>query len=61
MRPLVAQCHLGLGRLGRRVGEHELAEQHLTAASTLFREMGMSHWLEKAEAARTVDAVSTTT
>jgi DNA-binding SARP family transcriptional activator len=61
MRPLVAQCHLGLGRLGRRVGEHELAEQHLTAASTLFREMGMSHWLKKAETARTGDAVSTTT
>ena len=61
MRPLMAQCHLGLGRLGRRVGEHELAERHLTAASTLFREMEMSHWLEKAEAARTGDAVSTTT
>ena len=53
MRPLMAQCHLGLGRLGRRVGEHELAERHLTAASALFREMGMSHWLEKVEAART--------
>ena len=53
MRPLMAQCHLGLGRLAQRVGQQELAEQHLTAASALFRAMGMSQWLEKAEAART--------
>jgi DNA-binding SARP family transcriptional activator/tetratricopeptide (TPR) repeat protein len=52
MRPLMAQCHLGLGRLGRRAGQPDLAERHLTAATTLFREMGMSQWLEKAEAAR---------
>jgi dipeptidyl aminopeptidase/acylaminoacyl peptidase/tetratricopeptide (TPR) repeat protein len=51
MRPLMAQCHLGLGQLGRRVGHRELAERHLTAASALFRDMGMSHWVEKAEAA----------
>jgi tetratricopeptide (TPR) repeat protein len=50
MRPLMAQCHLGLGQLGQRVGHPELAEQHLTAASALFREMGMSYWLEKAQA-----------
>ena len=49
MRPLMAQCHLGLGRLGLRAGQEQLAETHLTAASTMFREMGMSHWLEKAE------------
>ncbi len=53
MRPLTAQCHLGLGRLGQRAGHPQLAERHLTAASAMFREMGMSHWLEKAEAART--------
>src|SRR4029453_6479522 len=49
MRPLMAQCHLGLGRLGLRAGRAQLAETHLTAASTMFREMGMSYWLEKAE------------
>jgi tetratricopeptide (TPR) repeat protein len=54
MRPLMAQCHLGLGQLGRRLGHTEVAERHLTAASALFCEMGMSHWLEKAEAARTL-------
>jgi tetratricopeptide (TPR) repeat protein len=53
MRPLTAQCHLGLGQLGRRAGQQQLAERHLTAASAMFREMGMSYWLEKAEAART--------
>ena len=50
MRPLTAQCHLGLGRLGLRAGQGQLAEAHLTAASAMFREMGMSRWLEKAEA-----------
>ena len=50
MRPLVAQCHLGLGQLGRRAGQHQLAERHLTVASAMFREMEMAHWLEKAEA-----------
>jgi hypothetical protein len=49
MRPLMAQCHLGLGRLGLQAGRAQLAETHLTAASTMFREMGMSYWLEKAE------------
>jgi hypothetical protein len=28
MRPLTAQCHLGLGLLGRRAGQHQLAERH---------------------------------
>ncbi len=51
MRPLMAQCHLGLGRLGLQAGQEQLAEAHLTAASAMFREMGMSYWLEKAEAA----------
>ena len=50
MRPLTAQCHLGLGRLGLRAGQGQLAEAHLSAASAMFREMGMSRWLEKAEA-----------
>jgi tetratricopeptide (TPR) repeat protein len=52
MRPLTAQCHLGLGLIGRRAGQRQLAEPHLTAASAMFREMGMSHWLKKAESAK---------
>jgi class 3 adenylate cyclase/tetratricopeptide (TPR) repeat protein len=50
MRPLVAHCHLGLGKLYRRTGKHQQAREHLTTATTMYREMGMTYWLEKAEA-----------
>jgi class 3 adenylate cyclase/tetratricopeptide (TPR) repeat protein len=50
MRPLVAHCHLGLGKLSRRTGNREQAQEHLTTATTMYREMGMTYWLEKAEA-----------
>ena len=51
MRPEVAHCHLDLGTLYRRIGHSEQAQEHLTTATTMYREMGMSFWLEKAEAA----------
>jgi len=51
MRPLVAHCHLGLGKLYASTGKHQQAHEHLTAATTMYREMGMTYWLEKAEAA----------
>ena len=50
MRPLIAHCHLGLGKLYRRTGQREQAHEHLTIATTLYREMDMQFWLEKAEA-----------
>jgi hypothetical protein len=50
MRPLVAHCHLGVGTLYRRTGQREQAHQHITTATTMYREMGMTYWLEKAEA-----------
>jgi len=50
MRPLVARCHLDLGKLARRTGQRERAQEHLTTATTLLREMGMRFWLEQAEA-----------
>jgi hypothetical protein len=50
MRPLVAHCHLGLGKLYRRTGKREQAQDHLTTARTMYREMDMRFWLEKAEA-----------
>jgi hypothetical protein len=50
MRPLVAHCHLGLGRLSRRTGKRELARDHLTTATTMYREMDMLFWLEQTEA-----------
>jgi tetratricopeptide (TPR) repeat protein len=49
MRPLVAHCHLGLGKLYRRTDKREQAHEHLTTATTMYREMGMTYWLEKAE------------
>jgi tetratricopeptide (TPR) repeat protein len=49
MRPLIAHCHLGLGKLYRRTGKREQAQEHLTTATTMYREMGMTYWLEKAE------------
>jgi hypothetical protein len=49
-RPLVAHCHLGLGTLSRRTGKREQARQHLTTATTMYREMDMRFWLEQAEA-----------
>jgi len=52
MPPLVAHCHLGLGRLYRRTGKPQEAQEHLTTATTMYREMGMAYWLEQAEAER---------
>jgi class 3 adenylate cyclase/tetratricopeptide (TPR) repeat protein len=49
MRPLVAHCHLGLGKLYRRIGEREQARAHLTTATTMYRETDMRFWLEQAE------------
>jgi tetratricopeptide (TPR) repeat protein len=49
MRPLVAHCHSGLGRLYRRTGDLEQAQTHLTTARGMCGEMGMTHWLEQLE------------
>ena len=49
MRPLAAHCHLGLGKLYRRTGEREQAQEHLTTATTMYHEMEMTYWLEQAE------------
>jgi hypothetical protein len=49
MRPLVAHCYLGLGKLYRRTGDDAMAREHLTTATTMYREMGMTFWLEQAE------------
>ena len=49
MRPLVAHCHLGLGKLHRMAGNHEQAVEQLATATSLYREMGMQFYLEQAE------------
>jgi tetratricopeptide (TPR) repeat protein len=51
MRPLVAHCHLGLGRLHRAGGAPVLAARHLAAAVAAYQELGMARWRESAEAA----------
>jgi class 3 adenylate cyclase/tetratricopeptide (TPR) repeat protein len=53
MRPLIAHCHLGLGRLYRHIGETQHARDNLTAATTMYREMEMGFWLEQGEAEMT--------
>jgi tetratricopeptide (TPR) repeat protein len=50
MRPLVAHCHLGLGELYRRSGGGVKGREHLIIAITMYGEMGMRLWLERAEA-----------
>jgi class 3 adenylate cyclase/tetratricopeptide (TPR) repeat protein len=49
MRPLVAHCHLGLGKLYRRTGNQQKAREHLTTATAMYREMDMRFYLEQAE------------
>jgi hypothetical protein len=43
-------CRLGLSKLHRRTGQREQAQEHLTTATTMYRDMGMTYWLEMAEA-----------
>ena len=50
MSPQVAHCHFGLGKLHRRRGDREQAHEHLTAAMAMYREMGMTYWLEQVTA-----------
>ena len=50
MRPLVAHCHLGLGKLYRRSGSPEHARMNLATATTMYREMDMRFWLAQGEA-----------
>jgi tetratricopeptide (TPR) repeat protein len=51
MRPLVAHCHLGLGRLYSQTSRGEQARVALAAAIDLYRSMDMTFWLPQAEAA----------
>jgi hypothetical protein len=49
MRPLVAHCHHGLGKLFWQSGKRQQAQEHLTIATTMYREMDMRFYLEQAE------------
>jgi tetratricopeptide (TPR) repeat protein len=50
MRPLIAHCHVGIGKLYKRSGELRLANEHLNDGIAMMREMKMGLWLERAEA-----------
>ena len=50
MRPLVAHCHHGLCKLYRHTGKQDEAREHLSTATTMYREMDMRFYLEQAEA-----------
>src|SRR5262249_25067926 len=51
MRPLQADCHLGLGTLYVRMSGAEPARAALTAAVALYRAMEMTFWIPQVEAA----------
>jgi tetratricopeptide (TPR) repeat protein len=51
MRPLVAHCHLGLGKLYATIGRRAEAGTELSVARELYRAMEMTFWLPQAEAA----------
>src|SRR5262249_28875438 len=42
----VAHCHLGLGKLHRRTAHREPAQEHLTIATAMYREIDLRCWLE---------------
>jgi class 3 adenylate cyclase/tetratricopeptide (TPR) repeat protein len=50
MRPLIAHCHLGLGKLYRLSGKQHEAQEHFVVATTMYREMDMRFYFEQAEA-----------
>ena len=50
MKPLLAHCHLGLGKSCRRARKPEEAHEHLAKAVELYRSLEMRLWLEPAEA-----------
>ena len=37
MRPLVAHCHLGLGKLYRRIDKSIESDEHLRNATSMYR------------------------
>jgi len=51
MRPLQANCHLGLGHVYADMNNVAKAHSELLAATELYRAMSMPFWLLKAEAA----------
>jgi hypothetical protein len=51
MRPVVARCHLGLGRVAVASGRRAEARAELAAAVDLYRDMAIASGLGEAETA----------
>ena len=49
MRPLIAHCHVGLGTIYRHTDKRQEAQERLTIAITMYREMDMLFWLDQAD------------
>src|SRR5262249_46313540 len=49
MRPLAARCHLALGTLYGSIGKRQPAEEHITTANAMCRDMDLRIWLAQAE------------
>nr|WP_246669600.1 BTAD domain-containing putative transcriptional regulator [Bradyrhizobium sp. KBS0725] len=50
MRPIMAHCHFGLGKVYLRTGKPDQARDHLAVATTMYRDMEMRYWLAQVEA-----------
>jgi class 3 adenylate cyclase/tetratricopeptide (TPR) repeat protein len=51
MAPLVAHCHLGMGKALARANKGGQAREHLAKASGLYRSLEMPYWTREAEEA----------
>ena len=51
MRPLLARCRLGLGRLAEMTGDRDAGRAEIARAAATFRELAMPYWLAQAEPA----------
>ena len=49
MRPLTAHSHAGLGRLHHFTGKKTQAKKELIRACEMYRDLGMTYYLQKAE------------
>jgi tetratricopeptide (TPR) repeat protein len=49
MSPLAAHCHFGLGKVYLRTGARKQAQEHVETATAMYRNLGMTYWLEQAE------------
>jgi tetratricopeptide (TPR) repeat protein len=49
LRPLAAHCHAGLAKLYRDLGKRQESDARFTTATTMYRAMGMTYWLEQTE------------